>query len=204
MTQTRLKIGLTGGIGSGKSFVATLLEQWGATVVDTDVIAHQLTAPNGAAIEPIRQQFGEQFITTSGAMCRDQMRELVFNQPKQRKALQAILHPLIRDLTFRQVQQAQGCYVVVVIPLLVESGQWASYLDRVCVVDCDEATQIARVQQRSGLTVAQIKRIMDAQATRTQRLAVADDVILNDAHTTVAQLTERTQLKHKLILPNKT
>ena len=200
MTQTRLKIGLTGGIGSGKSFVATLLEQWGATVVDTDVIAHQLTAPNGAAIDPIRQQFGEQFITTSGAMCRDQMRELVFNQPKQRKALQAILHPLIRDLTFRQVQQAQGCYVVVVIPLLVESGQWASYLDRVCVVDCDEATQIARVQQRSGLTVVQIKRIMDAQATRTQRLAVADDVILNDAHTTVAQLTERTQLKHQLWL----
>lgn len=200
MTQKRLKIGLTGGIGSGKSFVATLLEQWGATVVDTDVIAHQLTAPNGAAIDPIRQQFGELFITTSGAMCRDQMRELVFNQPKQRKALQAILHPLIRDLTFRQVQQAQGCYVVVVIPLLVESGQWASYLDRVCVVDCDEATQIARVQQRSGLTVAQIKRIMDAQATRTQRLAVADDVILNDAHTTVAQLTGRTHLKHQLWL----
>lgn len=200
MTQNRLKIGLTGGIGSGKSFVATLLEQWGATVVDTDVIAHQLTAPNGAAIEPIRQQFGEQFITASGAMCRDQMRELVFSHPKQRKVLQAILHPLIRDLTFRQVQQAQGCYVVVVIPLLVESEQWVSYLDRVCVVDCDEATQIARVQQRSGLTVAQIKRIMNAQATRAQRLAVADDVIVNDAHTTVAQLTERTQLKHQLWL----
>lgn len=200
MTQKRLKVGLTGGIGSGKSFVATLLEQWGATTVDTDLIAHQLTAPQGAAIEPIRQHFGDQFITEKGAMCRDQMRELVFSQPEQREVLQSILHPLIRDLTFRQVQQAQGCYVVVVIPLLVESKHWISQLDRVCVVDCDEATQIARVQQRSGLTVAQIKRIMDAQATRTQRLAVADDVILNDAHTTLAQLTERTQLKHQLWL----
>lgn len=200
MSQKRLKVGLTGGIGSGKSYVASLLAQWGASVVDTDVIAHQLTAPHGAAIEAIRQQFGEAFINASGAMCRDSMRELVFNEPKQRQALQAILHPLIRDFTFRQVQDAQGCYVVVVVPLLVESGSWMSQLDRVCVVDCDEATQVARVQQRSGLTVAQITRIMNVQATRAQRLAVADDVILNDAHTTLEQLAQRTQEKHQLWL----
>lgn len=197
MSQNRLKIGLTGGIGSGKSYVAALLEQWGASIVDTDVIAHQLTAPQGAAIASIRQQFGDSFITAAGAMCRDQMRELVFNDPSQRQILQGILHPLIRDFTFRQVEQAQGCYVVVVVPLLVESGRWIDQVDRVCVVDCEEATQIARVQQRSGLTLDQIKRIMDAQATRAQRLAVADDIILNDAQTTLAQLTQCTQEKHQ-------
>lgn len=200
MSQKRLKIGLTGGIGSGKSYVATLLEEKGATVVDTDVIAHQLTAPQGAAIAAIRQQFGDDFIAANGAMCRVKMRELVFNQPDQRQALQFILHPLIRDFTFRQVEQAQGCYVVVVVPLLVESGGWSDYVDRVCVVDCDEATQIARVIQRSGLTVTQIKRIIEAQASRAQRLAAADDVILNDAQTTLAQLTQCTQQKHQLWL----
>ncbi|WP_269901191.1 dephospho-CoA kinase [Paenalcaligenes faecalis] len=190
------KIGLTGGIGSGKSYVADLFQQWGATVVDTDVIAHQLTAPAGAAIEPIRQHFGDAFITEQGAMNRDRMRDLVFKHPLQRQDLQNILHPLIRDFTFRQVEQAQGCYVVVVVPLLIESGSWASYVDRVCVVDCDEATQINRVVQRNGLTPEQIQRIMQAQATRQQRLAVADDVIVNDVNTSLEQLTIQAQQLH--------
>lgn len=190
------KIGLTGGIGSGKSYVADLWQQWGATVVDTDQIAHQLTAPDGAAIAPIRQQFGDEMITESGAMDRNRMRDLVFNDASQRIRLQNILHPMIRDFTFREVEQAQGCYVVVVVPLLIESGSWASYVDRVCVVDCDEDTQIARVMQRSGLTPAQIRRIMDTQATRQQRLAVADDVIVNDAQTSLEQLKEQAQQLH--------
>ena len=190
------KIGLTGGIGSGKSYVADLWQQWGATVVDTDQIAHQLTAPHGAAIAPIRQQFGDEMITESGAMDRNRMRDLVFNDASQRIRLQNILHPMIRDFTFREVEQAQGCYVVVVVPLLIESGSWASYVDRVCVVDCDEDTQIARVMQRSGLTPAQIRRIMDTQATRQQRLAVADDVIVNDAQTSLEQLKEQAQQLH--------
>lgn len=190
------KIGLTGGIGSGKSYVADLWQQWGATVVDTDQIAHQLTAPQGAAIAPIRQQFGDEMITESGAMDRNRMRALVFNDASQRIRLQNILHPMIRDFTFREVEQAQGCYVVVVVPLLIESGSWASYVDRVCVVDCDEDTQIARVMQRSGLTPAQIRRIMDTQATRQQRLAVADDVIVNDAQTSLEQLKEQAQQLH--------
>lgn len=191
-----LKIALTGGIGSGKSYVANLWQQWGAAVIDTDVIAHQLTAPQGAAIAAIRAHFGADFIDASGAMCRQSMRNLVFTDSTQREALQKILHPLIRDFTFRQVEQAQGCYVVVVIPLLIESGHWLGYADRVCVVDCDEATQIARVTQRSGLTVDQIRRIMDAQATRQQRLAVADDVILNDTHTSLEQLTDQAKSLH--------
>lgn len=190
------KIGLTGGIGSGKSYVADLWQEWGATVVDTDQIAHQLTAPNGAAIASIRQQFGDEMITESGAMDRKRMRDLVFHDASQRIRLQNILHPMIRDFTFREVEQAQGCYVVVVVPLLIESGSWASYVDRVCVVDCDEDTQIARVMQRSGLTPAQIRRIMDTQATRQQRLAVADDVIVNDAQTSLEQLKEQAQQLH--------
>lgn len=190
------KIGLTGGIGSGKSYVADLWQEWGATVVDTDQIAHQLTAPQGAAIAPIRQQFGDEMITESGAMDRKRMRDLVFGDASQRIRLQNILHPMIRDFTFREVEQAQGCYVVVVVPLLIESGSWASYVDRVCVVDCDEDTQIARVMQRSGLTPAQIRRIMDTQATRQQRLAVADDVIVNDAQTSLEQLKEQAQQLH--------
>lgn len=191
------KIGLTGGIGSGKSYVAELWKQWGATVVDTDVIAHQLTAPQGRAIESIRQQFGDHYITADGAMCREQMRNLVFNEPAQLERLQGILHPLIRDLTIEQVSQADGCYVVVVVPLLVESGHWISYMDQVCVVDCDEATQIQRVMQRSGLTPEQIQRIMDAQATRQQRLAVADDVITNHGTTTLDELTEQAWQLHE-------
>ena len=190
------KIGLTGGIGSGKSYVADLWQEWGATVVDTDQIAHQLTAPHGAAIAAIRQQFGDEMITESGALDRKRMRDLVFNDASQRIRLQNILHPMIRDFTFREVEQAQGCYVVVVVPLLIESGSWASYVDRVCVVDCDEDTQIARVMQRSGLTPAQIRRIMDTQATRQQRLAVADDVIVNDAQTSLEQLKEQAQQLH--------
>lgn len=191
------KIGLTGGIGSGKSYVAELWQQWGATVVDTDVIAHELTLPGGAAIEAIRKQFGDQYITADGALCRNSMRELVFSDSSQRFNLQNILHPLIRDLTFRQVEKAQGCYVVVVVPLLVESGRWRSYLDKICVVDCDEQTQIDRVMQRSGLTPEQIRRIMDAQATRQQRLAAADEVINNDGQTSLAQLEKQAQQLHQ-------
>lgn len=192
-----IKIGLTGGIGSGKSYVADLCQSWGAAVVDTDVIAHELTQPGGAAIAAIVEQFGAEFIDANGAMCRERMRELVFNEPAQRERLQNILHPLIRALTFKQVAQAQGPYVLVVVPLLVESGAWAAYLDAICVVDCDEATQIARVVQRNRLTPTQIQRIMEAQATREQRLAVADYVIVNDGNTSLAELTAQTKKLHQ-------
>ena len=186
-----LKIGLTGGIGSGKSQVAQYFEQWGATVVDTDLIAHQLSAPGGLAINAIQQSFGAEFISPEGAMDRVKMREYVFAQPEQRQRLEAILHPLILQVTKRQINEAQGCYVVVVVPLLVETGHWLQRVDRVCVVDCDSATQIQRVQARSRLTVEAIERIMNAQVSRQQRLAAADDIILNDAATSLATLEER-------------
>lgn len=191
------KIGLTGGIGSGKSKVADLLALWGAAVVDTDVIAHELTAPGGLAIEPIMQQFGPGVISPTGALDRQAMREIAFESPEARQQLEAILHPMIGSLTQRQAEQAAGCYLVFVVPLLVESGRWRERVDRICVVDCDPDTQIRRVQTRSGLTHEAIGRIMRVQATRETRLAAADDVVLNDGRTDIDELTRRVRELHE-------
>jgi len=190
-------IGLTGGIGSGKSRVADLLQQWGAAVIDTDQVSHGLTAPGGAAIMPLRESFGPEVIDASGALDRAVMRERVFADPAERRRLEAILHPLIRQESVRLTQEVQGCYLVYVIPLLVESGRWRGRVDRVCVVDCDPPTQIARVQSRNGLTQAAIRRIMAVQASRDERLAAADDVIVNDGATTPEALTERARTLHE-------
>jgi dephospho-CoA kinase len=189
-------IGLTGGIGSGKSRVATLLAQWGAAVIDTDEIAHALTAPGGAAIPPLREAFGDEAITPEGALNRAWMRDLVFHDPGARARLEAILHPLIRQETRRQGDAAQGPYRVFVVPLLIESGRWRDGVDRVCVVDCDPDTQVARVQARSGLTPDGIRAIMAVQSSREARLQAADDVILNDGATTPDMLTARTKQMH--------
>lgn len=175
-----LKIGLTGGIGSGKSHVADILAQAGAAIIDTDEIAHALTAPGGVAIAAIESSFGTSFITPEGALDRVRMRAHVFGDEAAREQLQAILHPLIGDETRRQADLAVGNYTVFVVPLLVESGRWLNQVDRVCVVDCDRDTQIARVQARNGLSQAQVEQILNAQVSRDKRLAVADDVILND------------------------
>lgn len=192
-----LTIGLTGGIGSGKSRVADFFQAWGAAVVDTDVIAHQLTAPGGQAIEPIRQAFGDEFIAPDGAMDRERMRTRVFQDAQARRRLEEIVHPLIFAVTKAQTLAAKGCYLVVVVPLLVESGRWRDRVDRICVVDCDTATQVRRVQQRSGLSVATIERIMAAQASRQQRLALADDIVLNDGDTTLPLLEQRARAVHQ-------
>lgn len=192
-----LKIGLTGGIGSGKSIVANWLAQWGATVVDTDVIAHQLTAANGLAIPLIKKAFGKLVLDKSGALDRAKMRAQVFANPSARKQLEAILHPMIREQTLKQIKAAKGCYVVAVIPLLVESGHWVHYFDEICVVDCDEQTQIERVQKRSGLSAKKIQQIMNAQATRAQRLHYASQVLVNDGHTSIETLKEQTYRLHQ-------
>jgi dephospho-CoA kinase len=190
------KIGLTGGIGSGKSKVADMLGHWGAAIVDTDVIAHELTAPGGQAIEPIRQHFGPGVISATGALDRQAMRDLVFDSPQARHELEAILHPLIGMLTQKRAEAASGCYLVFVVPLLVESGRWRDRVNRICVVDCDPETQLHRVQARSGLTPQAIERIMSAQATREARLAVADDIVLNDGRTDVDELARRVRELH--------
>lgn len=191
------KVGLTGGIGSGKSKVADMLAAWGASIVDTDVIAHDLTAPGGEAIEPIRRAFGPDVIAENGALDRAAMRELVFQSPEARRRLETILHPMIRSTAQARAELATGHYVVFVVPLLVESGKWLHALDRVCVVDCDSDTQVARVQARSGLTREAIGRIMSAQATREERNAVAHDVVFNGQGTSLEELELRVRALHE-------
>jgi dephospho-CoA kinase len=172
-------VGLTGGIGSGKSMVAGLFAKLGADVIESDEIAHELTRPGGAAIGPIRAAFGEEAIAGDGSLDRDRMRHLVFGDAQARKKLEAILHPLIRAESARRGERARGPYAILVVPLLVESGVDLTRYARVLVVDCPEATQIERVMRRSGLAAAQVRSILGAQATREQRLAAADDVIDN-------------------------
>jgi dephospho-CoA kinase len=180
---TPFSIGLTGGIGSGKTTVADLFGERGAALIDTDAIAHQLTTPGGVAIDAIRAAFGDDFIGADGAMDRARMRTHVFADAGARKRLEAVLHPLIRSETARAAQEARGDYLIFVVPLLVESQQWRTRTSRVLVVDCSEDIQIARVMQRNGMTRAQVEAIMAAQATRAERLAAADDVIENNGDT---------------------
>lgn len=191
-------IGLTGGIGSGKSRVADWLAEWGASVIDTDRIAHQLTAPDGAAIGPLRAAFGADAIGPDGALDRGWMREQAFADPAARRRLESVLHPLIDRAVRDQAEQARGCYRVFVVPLLVESGRWRDRVDRICVVDCDPETQIRRVQARSGLTRDTIERIMSAQASRADRLAAADDVVVNDDSVDLDTLRRRVRQLHRV------
>jgi dephospho-CoA kinase len=195
-----LDIGLTGGIGSGKSTVARLWAELGAVIIDTDAIAHALTAPGGAAIAPIAQQFGAAMINAAGALDRARMRELVFSRPEARADLEAILHPLIRQETERQAAAApDGAVRVFDVPLLVESGRWRERVDRVLVVDCDEATQVARVVARSGWTPEAVQRVIAQQASRAQRRAVADAVLLNQGRTVDELRTEVAALHRRWI-----
>ncbi|KAF1056363.1 MAG: Dephospho-CoA kinase [Burkholderia gladioli] len=173
-------VGLTGGIGSGKTTVANRFGERGATLVDTDAIAHRVTAPGGAAMAPIAAAFGSAFVAADGSLDRARMRVLVFGDDAARKQLEAITHPLIRAETEREAALATGAYVIFVVPLLVESGSWRSRVDRVLVIDCEVETQIARVMQRNGFSRGQVEAIVARQATREARLAAADDVIVNE------------------------
>ena len=179
---TGARIGLTGGIGSGKSTVARRFAALGALVIDTDALAHALTAPGGAALPAIAAAFGDAMIGPDGAMDRARMRALVFGQPAERQRLEAILHPMIASATRAQASRAgAGQAVVFDVPLLTESGTWRARVDRVVVVDCAEATQVARVVERSGWEAEAVERTISQQASRAQRRAIADAVIVNEA-----------------------
>ena len=173
-------VGLTGGIGCGKTTVADMFAELGASVIDTDQIAHSLTAPHGAAMPALLAEFGQEFATPDGALDRAKMRALVFSDATARARLEAILHPRIRDATAAAAAIATGAYTIFVVPLLIESGTWRERVTRVLAIDCSEDTQVARVMTRSGLSAEQVRAIMAAQVTRAQRLAAADDVINND------------------------
>ena len=182
-----LLVGLTGGIGSGKTAVSDLLGKYGAGIIDTDLIAHQITAPGGIAIPLIQAQFGSEFIDPSGALDRSKMRALVFGNPEQRLALEKITHPLIRQETVRQANHLalnRAPYLVFVVPLLIESGNWRSLIDYLVVVDCPVETQIERVMHRSNLPRSQVENILKAQASREERLSQADAVIENQGSLT--------------------
>ncbi|WP_305822372.1 dephospho-CoA kinase [Massilia brevitalea] len=174
-------VGLTGGIGCGKTTVADMFGALGATLVDTDAIAHALTAPHGAAMPAILEEFGADFATPEGAMDRVKMRALVFSDATARARLEAILHPRIRDATAAAAAMATGPYTIFVVPLLIESGTWVGRVTRVLAIDCPEEMQVARVMARNGMSEQQVRAIMAAQVTREQRLAAADDVVVNDA-----------------------
>ncbi len=179
----RLRIGLTGGIGSGKSTVAALLVQHGATLIDTDAIARQLAEPGGAAMPAIREAFGDEVIAAAGGLDRARMRVLAFNDVDAKRRLEAILHPMIGTEVERQSDAATSPVKVFDVPLLAESGRWRQRVDRVLVVDCSEETQVARVMQRSGWPAETVRGVIAHQASREQRRRVADAVIFNDGIT---------------------
>ena len=198
----RYTVGLTGGIGCGKSTVADRFAALGASIVDTDVIAHALTAPGGAAMDAIVAQFGPEFADADGALERARMRALVFSDPQAKARLEAILHPRIRAAAEQAALTASGPYVIMVVPLLIESGNWRQRVDRVLAIDCAESTQIARVMARNGMSEAQVRAIMAAQVPRAVRLAAADDVITNDGE--IAALQAQITLLHANYLANLT
>jgi len=189
-------IGLTGGIGSGKTTVADMFAARGVPVIDTDLIAHQITAPGGVAMPLIESAFGPQYVAADGSLDRARMRTRVFGDGAAKAQLESITHPLIRAESERQRNLARGAYHIVVVPLLVEAGPRAVKTDRVLVVDCAVDTQIERVMQRNGFSRDQVLAIIARQATREARLAAADDVILNDAQATLDTLEREVEALH--------
>ena len=184
MKRATFSVGLTGGVGSGKSTIGGMLGRRGAAIVDADAIAHELTQAGGAAIDALRTAFGEAAIAADGSLDRSWMRARAFADPGARARLEAILHPLIRAASNRRAEEltaAGSPYAVFVIPLLVESGDARGRFDRILVVDCSEATQVARASQRPGIDAKVARAILAAQATRARRLEAADDVLFNEA-----------------------
>jgi dephospho-CoA kinase len=200
-----LRVGLTGGIGSGKSVVATELEKYGAAIIDTDLIAHEITKANGLAMSAIEQFFGPEFLLDDGSLDRQKMRELIFADPKAKERLEKITHPLIYQETKRLSllhQSKNPAYLVYVVPLLVESNFWINQspkaLDCIVVIDCPETQQIARVQERNGLEANIIQKIIASQASRHNRLVIADYVIENNQG--IEDLKIEAQRLHQILL----
>jgi dephospho-CoA kinase len=192
-----LRIGLTGGIASGKSMIADMFAARGAPVIDTDVISRQVVQPGGPALREIEREFGSDVLRADGELDRRRMRDLVFEDAGKRSALEAILHPRIREQAVRQSRSAGGAYQVIVVPLLVESPM-RHWVDRILVVDCTEETQLERLLERDNGTKEQARRIIAAQAARDDRLAIADDVIDNDG--TKAEAKRQVENLHRLYL----
>lgn len=193
-----LIIGLTGGIGSGKTKAADIFKQLGAGIIDADQIAHELTRPDGKAIDPIRKMFGDSVIDEDGSMNRVAMRKLAFSDTTARHKLESILHPLIYQETQRQLSRIQSEYAVLVVPLLLETGNYLQLINRILVIDCPESLQISRAMQRSKLSEQAVRDVMAIQCARDERLAQANDVIVNDS--SEEHLQQQVQKLHQIYL----
>ena len=189
-----LIIGLTGGIGSGKTSVSKRFSELGVCVIDTDQISHRLTQRGGAAISEIRRDFGESFITEDGSLDRERMRTLVFNDEPSRRRLESILHPLIQTEAFRIAASAPPPYLIMVVPLLLEIPGYRDRIDRILTIDCEERNQIERTMKRNGLSEHEVRSIMSAQTTRQDRIQQSDDIITNDGD--LAHLEDRVGSLH--------
>jgi len=193
MTGPAYRVALTGGIACGKSTVANLFAALGITIVDTDLLAREVVAPGSPLLAQVAEHFGPQVLQPDGSLDRARLRDIVFANPAERQWLEQLTHPAIRELTDRRCAKAKGPYVMVAIPLLIETGGTARF-DRVLVVDCDPAIQLARLQARDGSTREQAARMLAAQVTREQRLAAADDVIQNNGD--IAALRDQVEKLH--------
>lgn len=192
-----LRIGLTGGIGSGKTTVANLFGHYGIPVLDADEIARQIVEPGHPAYDPVVTQFGETILTENKSIDRAKLRNMVFNDPTKRKQLEAIIHPLVRQEISRRLSQLNAPYCIVVVPLLIESGL-NNMIDRILVIDAPEPLQIERVMQRNDLPADEVKKIIQTQIPRDKRIAYADDVIVNDSD--IVHLQDKVKSLHATYL----
>lgn len=191
-------VGLTGGIGCGKSAVAEMFARLGASVIDTDQIAHQITALGQPALTEIWKQFGQDYFLPDGNLDRSRLRRLVFSDAAAKKQLEALLHPLIKDEVRHRLKNVQTPYSIIVVPLLLETGAYREWVQRVLVVDCSEEQQVARVMARNGLSEDEVRAIMGSQISRTERLKLADDII--DNHDSQSALQQQVALLHQRYL----
>ena len=190
------KIGLTGGIASGKTTVSDCFKKLGTQVIDADIISHEVTAPSGSAFEEILSEFGSEILDEKGLINRKKMRAIIFNDPSQKKILENIIHPKVRDEMFQRINKSDDHYLIVSVPLLVETGMH-QIMDRNLLVDCSEDTQIERLMHRDKITLNEAKAILKNQASRSDRKKIADDLIVNENNVTLIELENEVLELHK-------
>ena len=190
------KIGLTGGIASGKTTVSDCFKKLGTQVIDADIISHEVTEPSGSAFEEILSEFGSEILDEKGLINRKKMRAIIFNDPSQKKILENIIHPKVRDEMFQRINKSDDHYLIVSVPLLVETGMH-QIMDRNLLVDCSEDTQIDRVMHRDKITLNEARAILKNQASRSDRKKIADDLIVNENNVTLIELENEVLELHK-------
>ena len=190
------KIGLTGGIASGKTTVSDCFKKLGTQVIDADVISHEVTEPSGSAFEEILSEFGSEILDEKGLINRKKMRAIIFNDPSQKKILEKIIHPKVRDEMFQRINKSDDHYLIVSVPLLVETGMH-QIMDRNLLVDCSEDTQIERLMNRDKITLNEARAILKNQASRSDRKKIADDLIVNENNVTLIELEDKVLELHK-------